>query len=271
MVSLISLIIIITLSMLITKIASLSLMHTGLSKQAASVQAGSALTGVGFTTEEAENVTKHPFRRKIIMGLMLVGNAGIITAISTLLLAFIDVQEEQLDSWIRVLILFGAMLILLLIAQSKWVDKLLSGVIEKLLKKYTDLTVRDYAKLLRLTGEYSIYEFHVEEDDWLVNQNLGKLQLRKEGINILSITRTDGTYLGVPAGETEIEPGDTLLLYGKSEKLESLDDRRKGIQGDTQHEASVKEYESDKKEEIEKDTRGKEKRKKHQDLKKSSE
>jgi hypothetical protein len=248
--------------MLITKVASISLMHTGLSKQAARFQARSALTGVGFTTKEAENVTRHPFRRRIIMTLMLVGNAGIITAISSLMLTFINIQEEQLNAWIRLGILFGAIFILLILAQSKWVDQLLSNVINKMLKKYTELNVRDYAQLLRLTGEYSIYEFKVEEDDWLVSKNLEKLQLRQEGINILSITRTDGTYLGVPSGDTEIEPGDILLLYGKSNILKGLDDRRKGIQGDSEHEARMREYESEKQAEARKDRETREKRKK---------
>lgn len=262
MISLISLIIIISISMLITKVASISLMHTGLSKQAARFQARSALTGVGFTTREAESVTGHPFRRRIIMTLMLVGNAGIITAISSLMLTFINIQEEQLDAWIRLLILFGAISLLLLLSQSKWVDRLLSKAINKMLKKYTDLNVRDYAQLLRLTGEYSIFEFQVEKDDWLVNKNLGALELRQEGINVLSVTRSDGTYLGVPSGDTGIEPGDTLLLYGKSRKLKSLDDRRKGVEGDTQHQAAVKEYVSDKQKEAKKDNKAKEKRKK---------
>jgi K+/H+ antiporter YhaU regulatory subunit KhtT len=262
MLSLISLIVIISLSMLITKIASISLMHTGLSKQSARFQARSALTGVGFTTVEAENVTKHPVRRRVIMTLMLVGNAGIITVISSFMLTFINVEEEQLSIWIRLLILFSAIFVLIMIARSKWVDRTLNRIINRMLKKYTDLNVRDYAKLLHLSGEYSISEFYVESDDWLVNQTLEKLELRKEGINVLAVTRTDGTYLGVPSGDTEIESGDTLLLYGKVGQLKSLDDRRKGREGDTQHEKLVIEHKTEKKEEIKKDRIRKKKRKK---------
>jgi K+/H+ antiporter YhaU regulatory subunit KhtT len=262
MLSLISLIVIISLSMLITKIASISLMHTGLSKQSARFQARSALTGVGFTTVEAENVTKHPVRRRVIMTLMLVGNAGIITVISSFMLTFINVEEEQLSIWIRLLILFISIFGLIMIAKSKWIDRVLSRIINRMLRKYTDLNVRDYAKLLHLSGEYSISEFYVEDDDWLVNQTLEKLELRKEGVNVLAITRTDGTYLGVPSGDTEIEPGDTLLLYGKVSQLKSLDDRRKGREGDTQHEKLVIEHKTEKKEEKKKDRIRKKKRKK---------
>ncbi len=55
MAPLITLIVIFTFSVLITKIATESLVHTGLSKEAARFQARSAFTGVGFTTKEAEN------------------------------------------------------------------------------------------------------------------------------------------------------------------------------------------------------------------------
>lgn len=60
--SLISLIIIFTLSLLITKISAQSLIHTGLSKDAAKFQARSAYTGVGFTTGESEKIINHPVR-----------------------------------------------------------------------------------------------------------------------------------------------------------------------------------------------------------------
>ncbi len=262
MASLISLIVIITVSMLITKIASVSLTHTGLSRQSSRFQARSALTGVGFTTKEAEKVINHPVRRRIIMALMLVGNAGVITAIASLMLTFINVEEGEINEWIRLGILFVAMLLLLLIARSKAVDRGLSKIINRLLGKYTDLNVRGYARLLRLTGEYSIYELKVEEDDWLVNQTFAELNLRHEGINVLSIIRSDNTYLCVPTGNTEVETGDTLLLYGKSKKLKRLDQRRKGSSGDSEHEKAIEEYESDKKEEKEKDKRTRDKRKK---------
>ncbi len=248
--------------MLITKIASISLSHTGLSKEAASFQARSALTGVGFTTQEAESVTNHPVRRRIVMGLMLVGNAGIITAVATLILTFIDFSDQGTDAWMKIGILVGSMILLFLLATSSTADKLISRFISRLLEKYTDLNVRDYAGLLRLSGEYSIYQLKVEEDDWLVNKTLEELDLRKEGVNVLGITRTDGSYLGVPDKDTEIEEGDIMLIYGKSKHVVELDERRKGVQGDTEHRKSVEEHTSEKKKEEEEDKKHREERRK---------
>ncbi len=60
MLPLVSLILIITLSVLITRIATIALQHTGLSKQSAAFQARSAYTGVGFTTSESEEMGSSP-------------------------------------------------------------------------------------------------------------------------------------------------------------------------------------------------------------------
>jgi len=46
------------------------------SRQAADVQARSALTGTGFTTSEAEPVVNHAARRRIVLQLMLLGSIG---------------------------------------------------------------------------------------------------------------------------------------------------------------------------------------------------
>ena len=86
MAALVSVLIVLTLSLLINRIATVALTLTGLSRQVASFQSRSAFTGVGFTTGEAEHIVSHPVRRRIIMLLMLLGNAGVVTTISSLLL-----------------------------------------------------------------------------------------------------------------------------------------------------------------------------------------
>ena len=84
MVAIISLLTVLVLSLLVVRVATVALTLTGLSKQLARFQARSAFTGSGFTTTESEKVVHHPVRRRIIMLLMLLGNAGIVTAMSSL-------------------------------------------------------------------------------------------------------------------------------------------------------------------------------------------
>jgi Trk-type K+ transport system membrane component len=72
---------VIFLSLLIVRAASVALVLTGLDQRRAWFQALSAFTGTGFTTREAESVVNHMARRRIISALMLLGNAGIVTVI----------------------------------------------------------------------------------------------------------------------------------------------------------------------------------------------
>ena len=59
-------IIVVFVSVMIRKVATVALELTGLDRSTSSFQALSALTSTGFTTREAELVTSHPTRRKII-------------------------------------------------------------------------------------------------------------------------------------------------------------------------------------------------------------
>jgi Trk K+ transport system NAD-binding subunit len=63
MFSILTLLIVLTLSILVTRIATVALTHTGLSRQSARFQARSAFTGVGFTTRESEKMVNHPLQR----------------------------------------------------------------------------------------------------------------------------------------------------------------------------------------------------------------
>ncbi|MFW5822011.1 MAG: TrkA C-terminal domain-containing protein [Tangfeifania sp.] len=237
---LISLIVILTLSVLITKIATEALVHTGLSKQAAKFQARSAFTGVGFTTGEAESVVNHPVRRKIILSLMLIGNVGIISAIASLMLTFVNTSQDAQDNVLRIAIITGSMAFLWGLSKSKWVERRLVKIINKMLEKFTSLKIRDYVELLDLTGDYEITVIEVKEGDWMENRNVGNLQLWEEGINLIGIQRDDGTYLGTPQGETKITTNDQLILYGRENTLKNLEKRKQDFAGDQEHEKAVR-------------------------------
>jgi hypothetical protein len=241
MIPLITLLFVIILSILVTKIATTALIYTGLSRETARFQARSAFSGVGFTTSEAENVVNHPVRRRILMLLMLFGNAGIITVIASVVLTFMDIELFGAGWW-RLLLLLGGLLALWWFSASRWVDLRLSRLINWALKHYTSLDVRDYASLLHMAGEYRVTELLVEPDDWLANKTLEELRLQDEGVMILGITRKKGPYIGAPDGSTKILSGDILILYGRIPALDNLDTRRQGKRGDREHEMAIEEY-----------------------------
>lgn len=238
MVALASLLVILTVSLLITRITTVALTLTGLSHQAARFQAYSAFTGVGFTTSESEKIVNHPVRRQIVLVTMLLGNVGVITTVSSLILTFIQLEGSR-EGFTRLMWLAGGLAVLWLAATSQWVSHHLSRLISWALRHWTDLDTRDYANLLNLSGEYRVAEIRVQSDDWLTNRSLADLDLGQEGVLVLGIYRADGDYVGAPVGETYIRPDDTLILYGRSPLLAELDERQRGATGELAHKEAI--------------------------------
>lgn len=234
------LLVVILISLLITRVATVALTLTGLSRESARFQARSALSGVGFTTGEAEAVVNHPVRRRVVMVLMLLGGAGTVTVMGALFLSFANADASQRTT--RLAMLLGGLVALWLLARSAWVDRRLSGLIARALERWTDLDARDYAALLHLSGPYTVMEMAVGAGDWLAGRTLGELALRDEGIIVLGISRPNGTYLGAPRFDTDIRANDTLVLYGRSPRLCELDRRPAGETGDERHAAAVEEH-----------------------------
>ena len=241
MISLLSLLVVIFLSILITRIATIALTHTGLTRESSKFQARSALSGAGFTTSESELVVNHPVRRRIVMFLILIGNAGIVAAVSTLILTFVQTGDAT-SLALRIVLLVLGIVALWGFASSHWVDRRLSRVIDVMLNRYTQLNITDYASLLHLTGEYRLAELKIKSGDWLDGQELRQARLRDEGINVLGIRRPDGTYIGNPVGETRCRQGESLVLYGRIRDIEDLDQRKKGPAGDQEHEKGIRDY-----------------------------
>lgn len=243
MIAILSLLLVVTISILVTRIATIALIHTGMTREAARFQARSAFTGTGFSTRESEQVTNHPVRRRIVMLLMLSGNAGIVTIVSSLILSFIGPSEIG-SLGIKLAILLGGLAFLWFVANSKWVDRHLSRVIDRLLRKYSSLDVRDYSSLMHLAGDYRLVELKVTAEDWLANRTLKDAELRDEGIIVLGVRRESGTYIGGPNGDTTVFPGDVLLVYGRIRSIEELDNRRHDWTGDLEHRRRVEEKEA---------------------------
>ncbi|PQO36673.1 potassium transporter TrkA [Blastopirellula marina] len=235
-----SLLLVIVISLMVVRVATMALVLTGISHQLAQFQARSAFTGSGFTTSESDRVVQHPVRRKIIMLLMLLGNAGIVTAVSSLMLSFVHAGKETPSYWwIRVGLLVGGVLLLWMVSRSQWVDKRLNHMVEIALRRWTDLEVCDYSNLLHLGHGYTVVEMGVETEDWLTQRDLAALRLSEEGVLVLGIERPGSDYIGTPRGNTRLQAGDTVILYGPSEILMNLDERRAGSSGNWDHHKAV--------------------------------
>lgn len=242
MVAISSVLIVAILSLLVSRIATVALSLTGLSREVARFQARSALTGTGFTTTESEMIVNHPVRRRIVMALMILRNAGFITAVSSLVISFVGSSGAE-ESLRRVAMLAAGLGLIWLLSLSKPFDRWLSRLIRIALNRWTRLEARDYASLLDLTGDYAVREIAIGGDDWICDKRIRDTGLQEEGILILGIQREQGNFIGAPAPETKIGDGDMLIIYGRADAIEELTRRRKGTSGDVEHEDAVREHE----------------------------
>jgi len=236
----VSLLVVLVMSLIITRVATVALALTGMTPQAARFQARSALTGAGFTTSESERVVNHPVRRRIIMALMLIGNTGLVLAAALMVTLLAGGGEEGLARHVPQLVLLLAGLIALYVAaRSAWLERVLARFIEGVLARHTQLAQRDYASLLRLGRDYRVVEMAVEAGDWIEGRTLADLQLAREGVLVLGVTRADGSYVGAPRGDATLHVDDVVMLYGSESALSELDERRAGIGGHLRHAEAV--------------------------------
>lgn len=238
MYGIILLLVVAMLSLLITRIATIALTATGMSQPSARFQARSALTGVGFTTTESEAVVAHPARRRIIMALMLTGSVGLATSIAGIL-SGVAGSADAGSRVTRGLVLVGGLVLVYAASSSQRFNRRLSKVIGGALARFTDLDVRDYAALLHVSGEYEVKEMLADAESWLAGRTLGDLRLKDEGVLVLGVVRSDGSYLGVPNRDTRIEAGDTVILYGRDEVFAELTARPRGPEGEAAHARAV--------------------------------
>jgi hypothetical protein len=240
MVPILSLLLILGTSLIVTRVASVALEHTGLSRDAARFQARSAFTGVGFTTTEAEDVVGHPVRRSIVMTLMLVGNVGIVSAMAAVMLSALDLQTQQ-GVGILLLLLVGGVLTIVAFGSSRWVDRLMCQAIRWAIRRWTRLDAQDYTRLLHLRGEYGVSRFRIDESSWIAGKTLAATRLTEEGLLVLGIECPGGNFIGAPPADVEMCVGDEVVIYGPSERVAELDSRRADEEGEEAHASAATE------------------------------
>ena len=211
--------IIIGVSYIIVRIGTVALTLTGMDEEKARFQALSAFTGTGFTTEEAEAVVKHPVRRKIVMTLMVLGNAGLASVIATLILSF--ARGGLLQTGIKISILGIGLYIMYRIASHKGLTRKLTSKIEERLSRRKYFTRPMWEEMLHLPEEYGIVDIWVNEKMDIANKSIGELNLREKGVLVIIIER-GRKVIPVPGPNNKLKPGDRAICFGKLETLQKI-------------------------------------------------
>jgi hypothetical protein len=210
---------VILISFLIVRAASIALMMTGLEKKKARFQALSAFSGTGFTTKESEAIVNHPRRRQIIRYLMIMGNAGIVTVIVTATSSLATSQGYQLPINIFVLIV-GIYLIYKIGTYKKFTQKWESFIERKLIKSpvFEEASTED---LLHFLEGYGLIKNIIGEKSPLIGKSLAEGHLREKGVLVLGIERGK-KWIPIPEANEVIKAGDQIVVYGPLNILRDL-------------------------------------------------
>ncbi|NQT33047.1 MAG: TrkA C-terminal domain-containing protein [Candidatus Omnitrophica bacterium] len=219
--------VIIVISVFVVKIAAVALNLTGMDEKKAFFQAMSAFTGTGFTTRESELVMNDEIRRRIIIILMVLGNAGFITVITTLMLSFRKAGIAPVLG--NIAIILAVIVVLIAVFSHKGITRRLTKRIQARLVKSSTFTKRPVEEILRLAEGYGVAEVTLNENCVDIGKALSESSFRQKDILIMAIERGTGV-IPAPHASDRLMLNDALICYGK---LENIDRIGKGKQKET--------------------------------------
>jgi len=199
------------IALVIVKVGAIALRMTGLDRRRATFQAVSAFTGTGFTTREAESVVEDDRRRRIVVVLMVLGNAGFVGVLATLIAGAVAAKPESISLDYGVLV--GGIAIVLLVASRRGLMRRLNNWIERRLARTSMFEQRPMEEILNLGQGYGVADVRITEESLIGGKTLAEAGLTKRDILVLAIARGRRT-LPSPKAAEEILPGDRLICYG---------------------------------------------------------
>jgi hypothetical protein len=213
------LLITILISFIVVRIGGFALQLTGMEPEVARFQALSAFSGTGFTTREAERAVGNRMRRRIVTILIILGNAGTVTVIATLVASFTQVGGYAWFFIRLAIIIAGIFGLYQLIIRS--------NVGQRILDWLQRPVVNRILRAAPATEEI----FHVEKD-WAINLVLIRGSSKSIGLSVADITaerdieilgiNRAGTYLTRPDREEKIVEGDRLLVYANRKAVKRI-------------------------------------------------
>lgn len=213
------LLIAILVSFIVVRIGGFALQLTGIEPDVARFQALSAFSGTGFTTREAERVVGNKTRRRIVTILIILGNAGMVTVIATLVASFTQVSG-YMWFFIRLAIIIGGIFGLYQLIIRSNVGRRIPGWLQRPVMN----------RILRVAPAVEEI-FHVEKD-WAISLVMIKGSSNIIGLSVADITAEEdtevlaidraGTYLTRPNWDERIAEGDRLLVYANRKSVKRI-------------------------------------------------
>lgn len=207
----------ILLLVIAVEIGAVALKMTGLDIKTARFQSLSAFTGTGFTTKEAEEVVRHPQRRRIIMGLIFVGFVLWALLVSFIINALFT-KHGFIPALVQLSVLLAILVVFYSLARNKIFMRKFRKSIETLLEHRTRLKKRKIEEILHLAENFGVAEILLEENSPDINRTLAESTFRQRDILILAIERNNH-IIPTPKANDILKKGDTLICYGKLKNM----------------------------------------------------
>ena len=224
MIPALALFVILTLSVIIIRAAAVALRITGLPNETARFQARSAFTGTGFTTSESEAIINHPVRRRIVSMLMIIGNVGLVTVMSTVIVSLAGSSWTDGALLIQILWLAGVLLLLWFVALNPAADRIMCRIIGRLLQHSRALKSDGAELLLQCPQGNGVYRIRMEPEAATTARVVGDL-LPPQAL-AFGLHRADGSYLQRPTSDEPLRPQDEVYLYGSDHALKPVQRRQ---------------------------------------------
>jgi ABC-type multidrug transport system fused ATPase/permease subunit len=209
----------ILISFIVVSVGGLALQLTGIESEVARFQALSAFSGTGFTTTEAERIVQHRTRRRIVTILIILGNAGLVTIIATMVATFTQVTGYGWFFARLGIIIISILVLYRLVIGSRFGNRFLQLVRKPIIKRI--LRDAPTAEEIFHAGKgWSVSLITIKEESKKAGLSLSEL-VGEEDLIILTLEAADD-FISRPGVGEKINVGDRLLVYGRSESIKRL-------------------------------------------------
>ena len=212
--------------MIIVRIASVFLRLTGLPDHVARFQSVSALTGAGFTTTESEAIVNFPIRRKVVVALMVLGNLGLISVASTVIIALAESVGDKDRLLLQTVQMAAVIALIAVFMLSKTLDRLLCGAAGLVLRRYLSAKVEHFDVLLAIGPEHCVAA-HVYRGghDTKAYDLLGDVR----NISIMAVVGVEHRAGNIDQYETVIRRNETVICYASIADQRAFAERMKSL------------------------------------------
>jgi TrkA family protein len=213
------LLLVIVASFLVVRLGAVLLELTGMPWEQAKFQSLSAFSNSGFTTREAEDVMRHPVRRRIVTWLIVIGNAGIVTTIGAF--AGSVMSGNYMRTLMAIGLVFAGIMVLFWIARRRAIGTRIRFALEKWLAAHYDFQSHTAEQMLRLGEGYGLTRITLPVNSPAAGKKLKDLDLKASMVQVLAIER-HGRFIPIPSGDDKLLAGDEVIVYGVADSIEGV-------------------------------------------------